>query len=110
MLMGLLVVPEGLAVPYATALHASSVGVGLLLAAGPAGTAIGSLLFVKLLSDDQRTRAIGALAALGGVPLAACVMHPTLGVSVALWALSGAGAAYLTQLMPQYVRAAVIRR
>lgn len=109
-LMGLLVIPEGLAVPYAAALHASTVGVGLLLAAGPAGTAIGSFLFVKLMSDEQRTRAIGWLAALAGIPLAACVWHPALAVSVALWALSGAAGAYLTQLMPQYVRAAPIAR
>ncbi len=109
-LMGLLVIPEGLAVPYAAAIHASTVGVGLLLAAAPAGTAIGSFLFVKLLSDDQRTRAIGSLATLGGLPLAACAWHPTLAVSVALWALSGACGAYLTQLMPQYVRAAPAAR
>ncbi|HEV7204378.1 MAG TPA: MFS transporter [Jatrophihabitans sp.] len=109
-LMGLLVIPEGLAVPYAATLHASTVGVGLLLAAGPAGTAIGSLLYVKLMSDEQRTRAIGVLATVAGLPLAACVVHPTLAVSVVLWALSGAAGAYLTQLMPQYVRAAPIAR
>jgi MFS family permease len=109
-LMGLLVIPEGLAVPYAASIHASTVGVGLLLAAAPAGTAIGSFLFVKLFDDDQRTRAIGSLAALGGLPLAACAWHPTLGASVALWALSGACGAYLAQLMPQYVRAAPAAR
>lgn len=109
-LMGLLVVPEGLAVPYAAAIHASTIGVGLLLAAAPAGTAIGSFLFMKVLSDEQRTQSIATLAALGGLPLAACVWHPGLTVSVVLWALSGACCAYLTQLMPQYVRAAPAAR
>jgi MFS family permease len=109
-LMGLLVVPEGLAVPYAAAIHASTAGVGLLLAAGPAGTAVGSALFMKLLTDERRTRVIGVLAALGGLPLAACGWHPALAVSAVLWALSGACGAYLTQVMPQYVRAAPTAR
>ena len=109
-LMGLLVVPEGLAAPYAAAIHSGSIGLGLLLAAGPAGTAVGSALFVTALPEQLRVRSIGVLAALAGVPLTACAVRPALAVSVALWFASGVGAAYLTQLMPQYVVAAPAQR
>lgn len=105
-LMGLFVIPEGLAAPYAASIHAGALGVGLLLAAGPAGTALGSYLFIKLIPEARRVRLVGVLAFAAGLPLAACVLHPPLAVSLALWALTGVFGAYLVQVMPAYVVAA----
>jgi MFS family permease len=105
-LMGLFVVPEGLAAPYAASIHAGTLGVGLLLAAGPAGTALGSFLFIKLIDEPRRVRMIGILAAAGGVPLAACIFQPPLLLSLLLWGLAGVCGAYLVQVMPEYVVAA----
>jgi MFS family permease len=109
-LMGLFVIPEGLAAPYAAMIHAGTVGVGLLLAAGPAGTALGSFLFIKLLPERRRVRLIGVLAAAAGLPLVACVAAPPLVPSLLLWSLCGMGGAYLTQVMPEYVVAAPLAR
>lgn len=105
-LMGLFVIPEGLAAPYAASIHTSTLGLGLLLAADPAGTALGSFLFIKLFTEARRTRMIGVLAAAGGVPLVACASHPPPLVSHLLWALTGVCGAYLVQVMPEYVIAA----
>jgi MFS family permease len=109
-LMGLFVIPEGLAAPYAAVIHADTVGVGLLLAAGPAGTALGSFLFVKLIPEQRRVRMIGVLAAAAGLPLLACAAAPPLVPSLVLWSLCGVGGAYLTQVMPEYVVAAPAAR
>lgn len=102
-LMGLFVIPEGLAAPYAAQIHADSRGLGLLMAAAPAGTAAGSFLFMKLLPEGRRLRLLPALAAAGGLPLIACAAHPSLPLSCLLWLLAGACCAYLAQLMPTYV-------
>ncbi len=102
-LMGLFVIPEGLAAPYAASIHTGTLGIGLLLAAGPAGTALGAFLFIKLIPELRRVRMIGVLAAAGGVPLIACVAHPPLPLSLVLWALAGMSGAYLVQVMPEYV-------
>ncbi len=109
-LMGLFVIPEGLAAPYAASIHAGTLGVGLLLAAGPAGTALGSVLFIRFVPEARRIRMIGGLAAAGGVPLAACALHPPLLPALLLWGLTGAFGAYLTQVMPAYVVAAPAAR
>ncbi|MGH8862882.1 MAG: MFS transporter [Jatrophihabitantaceae bacterium] len=105
-LMGLFVIPEGLAAPYAAFIHADTLGVGLLLAAGPAGTALGSFLFFKVFREPRRVRMIGVLAAAGGVPLVVCIAAPPLVPSLVLWGLCGGCGAYLTQVMPEYVVAA----
>jgi MFS transporter len=105
-LMGLFVIPEGLAAPYAASIHASTIGLGLLLAAGPAGMALGSVVYMKFIPEAGRIRLIGPLAVAGGLPLVACAVHPPLLPSLVLWGLSGAFGAYLVQVMPTYVIAA----
>src|ERR1700712_2733561 len=65
-LLGLYVVPEGVAPPYAKALGAGAVGIGLLMAAGPAGTALGTYLFVRLVPSAVRSRWIGGGGPGGG--------------------------------------------
>jgi len=104
-LLGLYVVPEGVAPPYAASLGAGAVGVGLLMAAGPAGTALGTYLFVRYVPAAARPAWISGLAVAGGLPLAACWLRPGIAVSIVLWALSGLAAAYQVQVVPEYVRA-----
>ena len=104
-LLGLYVVPEGVAPPYAHSLGAGSAGIGLLMAAGPAGTALGTYLFLRLVPAESRPGWMPALAMAGGLPLVACWLHPGIAVSIALWGLSGAAAAYQVQVVAEYVRA-----
>ncbi|MDT0260983.1 MFS transporter [Jatrophihabitans lederbergiae] len=104
-LLGLYVVPEGIAPAYASSVGAGAVGMGLLMAAGPAGTALGTYLFVRLVPAAVRSRWIGPIAIAGGIPLALCAFRPGLVLSIVLWAISGAGAAYQVQVAPDYVRA-----
>ncbi|HST49440.1 MFS transporter [Jatrophihabitans sp.] len=103
-LLGLYVVPEGVAPPYAHSLGAGSAGIGLLMAAGPAGTALGTYLFLRY---PSATRAVWMprLAVLGGLPLVVCWLHPGIVVSIMLWTLSGMAAAYQVQVATEYVRA-----
>jgi predicted MFS family arabinose efflux permease len=104
-LLGLYVVPEGVAPPYAHGLGAGPTGIGLLMAAGPAGTALGTYLFLRLVPIASRPAWMTALAVAGGVPLVACWLHPPIVVSIVLWGVSGAAAAYQVQVVTEYVRA-----
>jgi MFS family permease len=104
-LLGLYVVPEGVAPPYAHSLGAGAVGIGLLMAAGPAGTALGTYLFLRLVPIASRPSWMTGLAVAGGLPLVACWLRPPIVVSIVLWAISGAAAAYQVQVVTEYVRA-----
>lgn len=103
-LLGLYVVPEGVAPPYAHSLGAGSAGIGLLMAAGPAGTALGTYLFLRLVPNESRSTWMTTLAVAGGLPLVVCWLHPGIVVSIVLWALSGMAAAYQVQVVTTYVR------
>jgi predicted MFS family arabinose efflux permease len=102
-LAGLFVVPEGLAAPYAAMLHGGPKTIGLLLAALPTGTLVGSLLLSRLLDNDRRTRLAGPLAVLAGFPLLACALRPGLALTVVLWAITGACVSYQVQIIAEYV-------
>jgi MFS family permease len=104
-LLGLYVVPEGVAPPYAHSLGAGAVGIGVLMAAAPAGTALGTYLFLRLVPVASRPTWMPALAVAGGLPLVACWLRPPIAASIVLWALSGAAAAYQVQVVTEYVRA-----
>jgi predicted MFS family arabinose efflux permease len=104
-LLGLYVVPEGVAPPYAHSLGAGAVGVGLLMAAGPAGTALGTYLFLRLVPVASRATWMPVLAVSAGLPLVVCWLHPGIVVSILLWAMSGAATAYQIQVVSEYVRA-----
>jgi predicted MFS family arabinose efflux permease len=104
-LLGLYVVPEGVAPPYAHSLGAGAVGVGLLMAAAPAGTALGTYLFLRFVPTGSRPTWMCGLAVAGGMPLVACWLRPGIEVSIVLWAVSGAAAAYQVQVVTEYVRA-----
>jgi MFS family permease len=88
-LVGLFIVPEGLAAPYAASLAAAAVAVGLLMAADPAGSIVGAWLISRI-PERSRSALMTPLAIAAGVPLALCLTRPGLAVSVVLWAISGA--------------------
>jgi MFS family permease len=102
---GLVVVPEGLAAPYADAIGGGPDTVGLLLAAGPAGLLIATVLFTRLLHASVRSRAIGPMAMLSASPLLLLYDEPGLALALPLLALSGLAAAYQSQAMPEFVLA-----
>jgi MFS family permease len=105
-LAGFYVVPEGLAAPYAAAIGTGTVGVGLLMAADPAGSVVGAFVLARWIPERLRPRLLGLLAVLAGVPLLVCAVQPGLLVSLAALALSGALAqAYQTQDTASLARA-----
>ncbi len=103
-LLGLLVIPEGLAAPYAQHLGGGARTVGLLLAAGPAGVLVGTVCYTRLISAPARARLLGPLAAAAGIPLLFCATTPNLAITCLLWALSGACTAYQIQVVAEFVR------
>ncbi len=103
-LAAFLVVPEGLAAPYAHQLSAGATAIGLLMAAGPAGGALGAYLFVRI-PERRRVVLIGPLAAASGLALTGTILEPGLPASIALWGVSGLFAAYQVQAAASFVRA-----
>lgn len=99
------VVPEGLAVPYASQIGGGSAAVGALLASIPLGSVIGVFLVLRRVRPERRATLIGPLAVLAGVPLIGCMGAPALGVSMALWFLSGVFGAYQVETLTMVVRA-----
>jgi predicted MFS family arabinose efflux permease len=94
-LVGLSVVPEGLAAPLARQLSAPSAAVGWLLAADPLGFVIGAYLLSKFASAPTRQRLLGVLATLSLALLALFLLRPNLPVALVLLALAGAMGAYI---------------
>lgn len=88
-LIGLYVVPEGLAAPYADQLGLLAVGAGVLMAADPVGSVVGGWLAPRI-SIRTSTVAAAWLSVAAGVPLVFCALSPGLIVSALLWAVSGA--------------------
>lgn len=103
-LAGLYVVPEGVAAPYAHDLHQDAVAVGLLLASMPAGTALGTYLWVRYVPTGRRSGWMGPMAAVVGLPLMLCVLHPNLILSLALWMVAGLFFGYQVQVITEFVR------
>lgn len=87
-------VAEGVAAPFADAAGARSAGLGLFLAAMPAGTAISESLAGILLGPAGRERIALPLAGVCLLPLAAFALHPALPVAVALLVVTGLCSAY----------------
>lgn len=105
-MVGLYVVPEALAAPYAAELGAGTAVVGLLMAADPVGSVLGAWLFVRFVPPARRARLIGVLAVAAGVPLACTVFRPGVPLAVVLWGVSGMfSAVYVMQAQASFVRA-----
>ncbi|WP_396287042.1 MFS transporter [Amycolatopsis sp. PS_44_ISF1] len=94
-LVGLAVVPEGLAAPLAHQLGAPSAAVGWLLAADPLGFVAGAYLLSKFATAPARQRLLGVLATLSPALLTLFLLRPNLPVALVLLALAGATGAYI---------------
>ncbi|MFC3449497.1 MFS transporter [Amycolatopsis speibonae] len=116
MLAGFAIAPEGLAAPLAVGLDAGNFAVGLILAADPVGSIIGSWIFTKWVPPRRKTRMVGILALASVVPLLFVFFRPSLPVCLALIGLSGAFAApyhlqavaLMARAVPDGVRAQVM--
>ena len=99
------VVPEGLAVPVAHQLGVSTTIAGLLLAAGPLGSAVGAAVLVRT-SRPERGLQTAHLMAMGcGVPLIVTAFLPPWPVVLVCWAASGALWAYQVEVVTAFVSA-----
>jgi MFS family permease len=98
-LVAFYVVPMGLAAPYAADLHSSlpiAVSTGLVFAAGPFGTAVGAVLFGRMVPSESRQRWMGPLAVTAcGVLL---LFWLQLGLFGALLVIAASGACASYQL------------
>ncbi|MET9413871.1 MFS transporter [Streptomyces klenkii] len=100
-----LVAPESLAAPYADAIGAGTVGVGLLMCGMPVGTIVGEVLAGSLLSPRARERITLPAASALLLPFLLYVLGPPLGWALATVALAGLGAAYTLGLDQWFVAA-----
>ncbi|PPS68559.1 MULTISPECIES: MFS transporter [Streptomyces] len=94
----LIVMPEGLAAPYAEQLGGGPTAVGLLLAAPAVGTALGEAAVARFLRAEKRARSVPPLLLLAAAPLVCFAVEPALPWALALLLLSGAGTAYALPL------------
>lgn len=93
-LVGLAVVPEGLAAPLAAELHAPDGAVGWLLAADPLGYVVGTFLLSRFVPTATRQRLLGVLALASVAVLLLFALHPALFGALVLLAVAGATGAY----------------
>lgn len=88
------VVPEGLAAPYAAEIGAGSAGVGLLLAAMPVGGVMAELAVGALLRPAARERLVLPLAGSLLLPFLLFAWRPGLLPALAVLLVAGTGIAY----------------
>ena len=98
------VVPEGLAPSYVAAIGGSTAAVGAIMAADPAGSAIGAALFVRLVPAHVRAWLMSVLAFVAGLPLIICGFAPGIVVSVLLIAATGICSAFQVQASTTFMR------
>jgi MFS family permease len=94
----LLVATDAVALPYATEAGAPPWAATVLLAATPAGAAVGALLVARL-PMQQQVRLIFPLAIASMLPLLAVAAEPPVPVTVVLWVLNGLAQGYVVTLM-----------
>lgn len=97
-LAGFFVIPEGLAVPFAAEIHASTTQTGLLLAAIPLGGAVGAIALVRSGGGAKRETLAAWMAIGAGMPLLVTAWEPPWAIAVLAWAVSGALAAYQVEV------------
>ena len=103
-LYGFYIAPEGLAVAYAADEGAGHAAVGLLMAADPVGAIIGSLLLSRWLPAAWRSRALGPLAVVSGIPMVASAFYHSVPAAIALWTLVGVLSSYTMIVHATFVR------
>ena len=118
MLLGWLIAfynaPEGVAAPLGQSLGGGNIAVGLILAAGALGAALGAVTFSRLVRPWQRQRWMFPLAAAACAVLVLFVFRPGLPVALIILTVSGvfdcyqlaANAAFVTQASPHRRRQA----
>jgi hypothetical protein len=102
-LVGLAVIPEGLAAPLAAQIGAPDQAIGWLLAADPLGFVIGAFVLSRYVSADGRRRVLGVLSITPLAVLIAFAVQPTLPLALILLALAGAGGAYLITVSATFI-------
>lgn len=115
MLAAFMVVPEGLAAPYAAELGLGAVAVGLILASDPVGSVVGAWAYTRWVPARRKRALPGVMAVCAALPLAFLALGPPLPVAVGLIALSGMfstpyqmqATALITRAVPDRVRASV---
>lgn len=103
-------VAEPLAVPYAARLGGGPAAAGLVFAAGPAGTVLGSIAFARFVHAERRLRWMGPLAVGCCLVLLACLLGPPLALSIVIFIVSGAMGAYQLAANAAFVAALPNRR
>ena len=98
-------VPEGLALVEATRAGTGPVTTALLLAAVPAGAAVGSLLYARLLTPRRQQALMLPVCALGALPLLASPLSPAAGATALLWFLAGTASCFQLAANAAFVRA-----
>ncbi|HEX3649899.1 MAG TPA: MFS transporter [Pseudonocardiaceae bacterium] len=92
--VGLAVVPEGLAAPLAAQLGAPPGAVGWLLAADPLGYVVGAFVLSRFVPTPLRQRWVGVLATASVAILLFFALPLSLAAALVLLALAGAAGAY----------------
>lgn len=94
----MLVATDAVALPYATQAGAPPWAATVLLAATPAGAAVGSLIVARLPMQRQ-VRLVFPLAIASTIPLLATAAEPPVPVTMLLWGLNGLAQGYVVTLM-----------
>jgi MFS family permease len=95
MLAGFYVVPEALAVPYVKReLGLSAAYAGGMLAAGPLGIALGTILLTRLIRPSRRVYLMGPLAVIGLAVLLPFALTPNFYAATGLMFISGLAGGY----------------
>ncbi|HEV2781264.1 MAG TPA: MFS transporter [Actinophytocola sp.] len=102
-LAGFVVVPEGLAAPYAAEIGAGPAAIGLLLAAHPAGLVAGSFV-IRWLDPPRRLALVAPMAVAAIAPLVPFALRPGLVPAVVLLLISGACGAYQITASATFMR------
>ena len=98
------VIPEGLAPPYAAQFGGGGIATGLLMAADPAGSAIGAWLLVKCVPPDLQRRWMAVLSVGPGLVLLVCWFGPGLPGSLVVWAVAGVLSVFQIPASVEFVR------
>jgi MFS family permease len=94
----LLVATDAVALPYAATLAADPWAATTLLAATPAGAAVGALLVARL-PVGRQIRLIFPLAFASTLPMLATAIEPPLAMAALLWFITGLCQGYVVTLM-----------
>jgi predicted MFS family arabinose efflux permease len=98
------IAPEAIAPAYAHSLGGGATATGLLMAAQPAGMALGAWTYARRGSDRQRARAVPYLATAAACSLTISWFSRSLPISFVLWLMCGFFAAYTVSVMTRFVR------